>query len=326
MMPLVETSPSIARVSVADDAAALELATQAWPETERAGHLAELADLVRAGRAGELFLLASRQASELSAAMLAQLLPGDAAVVWRPQFRTVADAGLSMLYLGAMHRELASAGALLAQSLLDPSGSGDLLETAGYVFAGKLLYMVASDAGADGGGPTDLELEPYSPANHQRLASTIERTYRGSLDCPLVDGLRPIESVLAGYRGAGESWPWGWFLLREQGQDVGCLLLADHPRQAQLEIVYLGVVPEVRGRGLGRKLALAAISSARLVGRERVVLAVDAANEPAVSAYRRVGFVAWDERALWIKRLTRQEFVHASAMPCSPTPCVSPSE
>ena len=36
---------------------------------------------------------------------------------------------------------------------------------------------------------------------------------------------------------------------------------------------------------------------------ERLVLAVDAANEPAIAMYSAAGFWAWEERAIWVKRL-----------------------
>ena len=35
------------------------------------------------------------------------------------------------------------------------------------------------------------------------------------------------------------------------GRDVGVLLLADHPRARHWELMYMGLVPEARGTGLG---------------------------------------------------------------------------
>jgi hypothetical protein len=34
---------------------------------------------------------------------------------------------------------------------------------------------------------------------------------------------------------------------------------------------------------------------------------VDAANEPAIAMYSRAGFWAWEERAIWVKDLTRED-------------------
>jgi ribosomal protein S18 acetylase RimI-like enzyme len=36
---------------------------------------------------------------------------------------------------------------------------------------------------------------------------------------------------------------------------------------------------------------------------EHVVLAVDAANEPAIRMYQRAGFTAFDRRAVWMREI-----------------------
>ena len=147
----------------------------------------------------------------------------------------------------------------------------------------------------------EFNLEPFSPANHERLIRLIEATYRGSLDCPLVDGIRDTADVLAGYRAAGQFRLELWLLVQVGGRDVACLLLADHPAQDQFEIVYLGVCPECRGRGWGLALTRHAQWLAHRAGRSRVVLAVDAANAPAIAVYETAGFVAWDRRSLLVR-------------------------
>ncbi len=55
-------------------------------------------------------------------------------------------------------------------------------------------------------------------------------------------------------------------------------------------IQNVGVVPEFRGRGIGRALLLKALAGFAVVGVRRVFLEVTARNEPAVRMYRRLGF------------------------------------
>ena len=55
-------------------------------------------------------------------------------------------------------------------------------------------------------------------------------------------------------------------------------------------IQNLGVVPEYRGRGLGRALLLKALAGFASVGVPRAFLEVTATNLPAVRMYRAVGF------------------------------------
>jgi len=53
----------------------------------------------------------------------------------------------------------------------------------------------------------------------------------------------------------------------------------------------MGVLPAVRGRGVGQRLAEAAIAAARAKGAERIELEVFASNTRAIALYERLGFV-----------------------------------
>ena len=83
----------------------------------------------------------------------------------------------------------------------------------------------------------------------------VERTYEGTLDCTALNGVRDIDDVINGYQATGVFRPENWLFVRSGGQDVGVLLLADHPQARHWELMYMGLVPEVRGRGWGRQIA-----------------------------------------------------------------------
>ena len=197
----------------------------------------------------------------------------------------------------------------MAQSLLctDTGSDADRLRSAGFFRLSDLLYMVCSGVAFPTSDPrkiaaTSYEVEPYDESEHERLASIVERTYEQTLDCPDLDGVRDMDDVLAGYRATGEFDPARWFFVRCEGHDVGCLLLTDHPSAEQWELIYMGVVPEQRGRGLGLELARYAQWIAGKSGTQRLVLAVDAANDPAIAAYGTAGFSAWDRRSVFLRR------------------------
>jgi mycothiol synthase len=63
----------------------------------------------------------------------------------------------------------------------------------------------------------------------------------------------------------------------------------------------MGLVPESRGCGWGRQIAQYAQSRAMQAQVERIVLAVDAVNEPALRMYRATGFQMWDERSVYAR-------------------------
>ena len=102
---------------------------------------------------------------------------------------------------------------------------------------------------------------------------------------------------------------------------VGCLVLARHggtrkngnaaasngppvdALRSVLEVVYMGVVPEHRGSGLGAQLVRLALELARKVRCGSVILAVDTKNSPARTTYEAAGFVSVLLEVVWGKRL-----------------------
>ena len=78
-------------------------------------------------------------------------------------------------------------------------------------------------------------------------------------------------------------------MLVEAGTPLGVLLLSGSGRSDSLELVYLGLAPPGRGRGLAELLMQTALSQVVQRGLDRLCLAVDAANVPALKLYYRHG-------------------------------------
>ena len=107
--------------------------------------------------------------------------------------------------------------------------------------------------------------------------------------------------MIAGYRATGVYRAENWLIVQHDGQDVGVLILADHPQARHWELVYMGLVPEARGCGWGRQITQHAQTLAEDAQVERIVLAVDAENEPALRMYRTAGFQTWDHRSVYVR-------------------------
>jgi ribosomal protein S18 acetylase RimI-like enzyme len=147
----------------------------------------------------------------------------------------------------------------------------------------------------------DLTFVIYDNSHQARLKQLIERSYDGTLDCAGLNGIRDIENVITGYQATGTYRPENWLIVRAGETDVGVLLLADHPKAGHWELMYMGLVPDARGRGWGRQIAQHAQWLAGRAGVERIVLAVDSVNEPALRVYRHSGFEMWDRRAVYVR-------------------------
>lgn len=204
------------------------------------------------------------------------------------------------LYATAV-RYVDGSDAWIAQSLLESAAEDASQEMSanGFPRLTSLLFMNRSLSipvpPAD--LPANCTLVPFdAEPDDERFARTIERSYGGTLDCPELNGCRDGHQSLQGHRLSGTFDPARWLLLTHDGVDAGLLLLTDHPDDQVWEIVYFGLVPEMRGRGLGRVLLLEGLNRARQAKALELVLAVDERNNPAIRLYERLDFTQFDHR------------------------------
>ena len=238
------------------------------------------------------------------AAALANVLPGRTASVWPPQLVAGEPESTAGQIQEAIGGFLTRQHVCLAQALLavDSTADADRLRTDGFSHAADLLYLASSTAQFPDSSPAEaVQFEPYRLECRSRLARLVGDTYWATLDCPSLNGVRDIQDVLDGYQATGVFSPERWFFLRHRGCDVGCLLLADHPEHDQWELVYMGLTASARGHGWGLDVTRHAQRLTGQAGRSRLVLAVDAANDPAISAYAAAGFQTWDRRRVLLK-------------------------
>jgi ribosomal protein S18 acetylase RimI-like enzyme len=147
---------------------------------------------------------------------------------------------------------------------------------------------------------TDLGWSDYKTSGHQEFAELIQETYSGSLDCPALTGLREIEDIIAGHKAVGLFQPHRWRLARVDGRPAGCILLGENPLRRIMEVAYMGVHPTRRREGLGHVLIEEAFRLAYHERFEKVTLAVDAKNGPALRLYHGAGFLETIKRGTMI--------------------------
>jgi mycothiol synthase len=190
-------------------------------------------------------------------------------------------------------RHFAGQGVQLTQVLLESQShqARQFFTSMGFKNIAELIYLqgqVPRNTAAPP-MPDHMRWLEYSPATHTIFADAITRTYRDSLDCPDLSGLREIDDVIAGHQATGEFDPAGWQLLMEGDQAMGVLLLSRIPQSDAMELVYLGLPPEARGRGLGIFLMKQVFFLILRNQRRKLSLAVDSKNEPALKLYYRFG-------------------------------------
>jgi GNAT superfamily N-acetyltransferase len=258
-------------------------------------------------------LMIAKSQDLLLGAALARPTAGRSATLWPAQLAPKVPKQLADRLIDGLLEWLHAGETCAVQALLPIERGSDheLLGAHGFEYVADLLFQIApldrrAIANAE---PLELPIEMirYAEADRPRLRQVIEQTYEASLDCPALETAREIDDVLDGYAAGGDGGTSGWFLATIGDLDVGCLLLAHDRRHGYTEVAYMGLVPSVRGRGWGGELIRFAERQARDVGVRRLALAVDAANAPAIAIYGAAGFVSWQRRSIYLRRIDRRK-------------------
>ncbi len=291
-------------------AEALGLVFRGLEERSRAALVKALLSEAQRGRLSLDGLLESRRGNRLRGAVWAQLQPGGTVSIWPPEVWPDQPAVLLDELLAASVDLSVTWPVRLMQALLetDTGDQADRFRAAGFTHLTDLLYLVSDAKVFPESSPADeLKFDIYEPSDHERLAQLVKRTYERTKDCASLNGIRDVDDVLSGYWAIGEFAPERWLIAKHRGRDVGCVLLADHPLADQWELLYMGVTPEARGRGWGLDLTRHAQWLARQAERRRIVLAVDAANDPAIAVYAAAGFASFDRRSVFLRVLEQPQ-------------------
>ena len=241
------------------------------------------------------------EGEQILGAVLAVRRPGGAAFLWPPVVRDPAAAGtISRELLENIGRRVDNQQVVFTQCLLDPADAqaAAALEQGGVPHVTDLILLSRTLCGISAHSPAvefqspvvELSAECFSTSLTTRFARAVERTYAGTLDCPILAQSRTGEESLDSHRATGRFDPQAWRIYHSGGSDVGILLLAEHPERDTWEVAYLGVVREERGRGIGRAILQDGLLLAARAGSRAIEIAVDSGNTPALRLYRTLGF------------------------------------
>jgi ribosomal protein S18 acetylase RimI-like enzyme len=287
---------------------ALRTVFQHLPEEERAGRVANALTLICRNELDPRGILTARSGLAIIGAVVAIRLPGAGGLLWPP--RAVPPAPAETVEDALMRAAVAwlrEGGAKVVQALLRPEDhflAGPLLRD-DFAHVTDLWYFrrPLSDGPQTPESPPDppLSFQPYPRADRRVFGQTLLRTYERTRDCPELNGVRNAEEILAGHRAQGNHDADLWWLAFQGERPAGVLLLTEMPEWDALDLSYVGVVPEARRKGVGRRLTLHGLQLARGRGVSQVTLAVDERNRPAWDMYRALGFVPQERRKAYLR-------------------------
>lgn len=214
--------------------------------------------------------------------------------------------------IGRICELLARRGPVLAQALPEPieTWAVDAYRAADFIPVGTLDYLrvdlpkarpTADRTFGDGIIVRPVRgIDPGQP-DRRLLMTALERSYEQTLDCPALCGLRETADVLESHRATGQWDPSLWWLVLADDEPHGCLLLNRCPEQGAVELVYIGLSPKVRGRGLSGRLLAMGLAEIHARGDRAMICAVDRRNAPAKALYRRLGFRRFASREAFVR-------------------------
>lgn len=297
------------QIGVADESCrrdALELTLRSLPADHRAPLVESLGRLRDEPLGAFDALVAVRQKGRVVAAAWVQPQPGRTASVWLPEAEDVRLDRVSGPLLQLALQQADAAGIQLSQALVESDSQPSVPDLVANGFRRLtdlhyLEWLVSSSTIAEPPANAAFSLAPIDSLSRTSLEELVTATYEQTLDCPELDGLRPVSEVLDGYQQTGDFDPALWFVLQYERKPAGVLFLNEHRASRQVELTYMGISPEYRGRRLGYHAVAAAQQAAERQQAERVVLAVDDRNSPARAVYQVAGFKRWASRIVFVR-------------------------
>jgi GNAT superfamily N-acetyltransferase len=258
--------------------------------------------------------------------------PGNSATLLA--FQVVGDASSGEV-LAPLIERLSQTGVTFIQSGCDDDGQANVLAAGGFEPLANLVMMsleadqfAAASESAGGKEPrrdataavTWVDLDQLGEDWRVHLSSVAGRTFIDTQDCPRLSDFRAADEIVQGYVDATHFDRRLASLMRVDGDWAGCLILTSHSapeasvspsddaptppsESGAIELTYMGLVPEYRGKGLAGQLLAKTICSATANGASRVVLAVDRDNRPAAAIYQRLGWREVIGETVWGRKI-----------------------
>ena len=263
--------------------------------------------IARAGSAAARLWWARGDRTTLAVALVVEGAGRTSMLFFSPPAAPGVDRQWLVRLIGEISRDAIEGGMSLVQALIEPSDNGQeaVLVDSGMTLLADLIYtkrdLLSCPPGPQS-GREDLHWRNYKQFTEAELGEVISRTYADSLDCPALRGVREVSDVIAGHKCSGVFCPEAWWIVGcgDEGSPAGCILVNDLAKAPSADIVYMGVVPEFRRRGLAAAMLERSIAEASERHCEAITVAVDSRNHYAIGVYERFGFVEIHRRLAYV--------------------------
>jgi ribosomal protein S18 acetylase RimI-like enzyme len=185
------------------------------------------------------------------------LQPGRVGLVFPPELDRAAGDVVDRL-IDAAIRRLSRTGAAFIELVLDPndeSVAAPFLRAGFQHLTDAVLLEKRLDRTVAKAPSSALEATAVEPGSERgRLTDLIRCINSGSLDCPELDAWRTPTDLLEAHHNHSLGGRARWWRYAADGVDVGLVIGTVAEDDEAWEILFLGVVPEQRGKSFGRRM------------------------------------------------------------------------
>lgn len=289
--------------------------------------VAQLADRVGQKRLSDIVAVESRFDGQITGAAITLLNPSAAATLLAihdaerlPEGGIVQNPRDESAVFNRLRDRLRSTGVRFLQASADSQEDAIVLQNLGFQRIAELVFLILEAESMTPAPPPAVEtaIQFEVVGQDERLLAiacdVAARSFLGTQDCPRLSEFRSASEIVNGYKNAAAFDPTIWRVLMVAGEPAGCLFLTAHrvglesvegenAPSGAIEVSYMGLVPEFRGAGLGKRILAEAYRIARGRNAARMVLAVDCENSPALALYHRQGWTEASGESVWGMRI-----------------------
>ena len=297
---------AVSQATPEDWAASCRLLSQRSLAPARVGAARRYRDLLASGTIDPAGLFIARdEYSQVQGAMLVQVQPGALGLAWPPHVNSGRDhVALEDALVAAACNWLRSRGVKVCQAFGPAGNRGAMAPLArhGLRIVTQLTFLrrTFGDSAAFPTGGGVLHFDRVGPGNAAAFVATLLATYDGSRDCPEATGSRTQDELVQGLGQSAGDEPARWFLVFQDRNPVGVVLLDDAVEASETELTYLGLIPRTRGHGWSHELVRFAMQLAAASPSRALTVSVDLRNEPALRLYLHHDFREFDRQDVFL--------------------------
>ena len=282
----------------------LQFAFQHLPPHESAIRVDTILEQHRSGKTDLSGIFQAKHGNKLIGALYAQSRPDGSVMLWVPATEKGFSSEPLFEPLVQFCRSKNTFAAVALADRTQPFDEQTLCTVGQFRFLSDLIHLAAEiSPNETTGKPYRLRFVPLSdyPADiSEHLTRLTKETYHRSLDFPDLMQIAPVEHVLQGYKAGTLFRPELWFIIQQEGSDVGVLLLTDVSSD-QFELTYMGLIESARRQGFSREIVRFAKEITSQQQRLLLLTSVDEKNIPACQTYLAQGFKAWDRKKVFVR-------------------------